>query len=47
MEVFLDFYEVEVNAGNDIAQVVQDAANNDFRFVSDYGWKFLRVELCM
>jgi len=32
MEVFLDFYEVEVTTGNNIAQVVQDATNNDFRF---------------
>ena len=32
MEVFLDFYEVEVATVNNIAQVVQDATNNDFRF---------------
>jgi len=32
MEVFLDFYEVEVTTGNNIAQVVQDDTNNDVRF---------------
>jgi len=28
----LDFYEVEVTTGNNIAQVVKDATNNDFRY---------------
>ena len=32
MEVFLNFYEVEVTTGNNIAQVVQDTTNSDFRF---------------